>query len=77
MGDIDVVVEDPALPWYMTLAFVCVLSLGFLASKILEWYDDRKEKLNEKERESTPPPHVELRRSERIAGRKMRKDPWR
>jgi hypothetical protein len=76
MDDIDVVVvEEPAVPWYMMLAFACVLSLGFLASKILEWYDDRKEKLIEKERESTP--HVELRRSERIAGRKMGKDPWR
>jgi len=60
--------------WFMLSALMCVLCLGYLAAKILEWYDgDREEKLMK--RDSAP--SIELRRSERIMGRKMGKAPWR
>lgn len=59
--------------WHMVLAFVCVLCLGYIASVIVEWYDDdRKEKSGKNKRETMP-----LRRSERIAGMKMGKVRWR
>lgn len=53
----------------MAVAFVCVLFLGYLASVILEWYD-RKDKIHDE-------PPIPPRRSDRIAGKKMPREPWR
>lgn len=56
----------------MAASFVCVLLMGYLASVILEWYDR-----DEKNHRDNDEPHTRLRRSDRLAGKKMPREPWR